>query len=29
MGVKTDVDRPQAREIVARVAQLRPWLREH
>ena len=29
MGVKTDVDRPQAEEIVARVAQLRPWLREH
>jgi 3-hydroxy-9,10-secoandrosta-1,3,5(10)-triene-9,17-dione monooxygenase len=29
MGVKADVDRPQAREIVARVAQLRPWLREH
>jgi 3-hydroxy-9,10-secoandrosta-1,3,5(10)-triene-9,17-dione monooxygenase len=29
MSVKTDVDRPQAREIVARVAQLRPWLREH
>ena len=29
MGVKTDVDRPQAQEIVARVAQLRPWLREH
>jgi alkylation response protein AidB-like acyl-CoA dehydrogenase len=29
MSVKTDVDRPQAQEIVARVAQLRPWLREH
>jgi 3-hydroxy-9,10-secoandrosta-1,3,5(10)-triene-9,17-dione monooxygenase len=29
MGVKADVDRPQARQIVARVAQLRPWLREH
>jgi len=24
-----DIDRPQAPEILARVAELRPWLREH
>ena len=29
MGIKTDVDRPQAQEIVTRITQLRPWLREH
>jgi len=29
MSVETDVDRPEALQIVARVAQLRPWLREN
>ncbi len=29
MGIKADVDRPQAQKIVVRVAEMRPWLREH
>jgi alkylation response protein AidB-like acyl-CoA dehydrogenase len=29
MDIKADVDRPQAQEIVSRVTELRPWLREH
>jgi alkylation response protein AidB-like acyl-CoA dehydrogenase len=28
-GVETDLDRPDAQELVARVVALRPWLREH
>jgi alkylation response protein AidB-like acyl-CoA dehydrogenase len=28
MTAKTDVDRPQAQEILARITEMRPWLRE-
>lgn len=29
MGIETDVDRPDAQELVVRAAAMRPWLREH
>ncbi len=28
-STKTDVERPRAQDIISRVAELRPWLREH
>ncbi|WP_405009859.1 acyl-CoA dehydrogenase family protein [Kitasatospora sp. NBC_01539] len=28
-NIESDIDRPQAREIVARVVTMQPWLREH
>jgi len=29
MGIKADVARPRAQDIIGRVTELRPWLREH